>query len=445
MSLLLLQKERMVLKDSKILKEHKILQEFLKKTPNLKKRQLSELPKEQVNFMKYILPKVLREAHKEWVVDKSSIEYTMENHMKCELCGHRPIKKVCIIENKFTKTRLRIGTECVTNFGDQKDIDIDYLIEESKKIQFLDMINRAYPGIERIIADWDYFINKQEILVKNELTKDYWKYGEDAKNLLEEYTNTKTLINRRKKILKEIGIILEKKDKEMEKIEKYVSLNKSNLLIPKRDLVNKIQISGQWKTLDMLREDGIIRHRTLYRINDEEFSKSLVKKINNEMKNIKCKVTSVIKDKKVAYIYNYQGKSLIKLLCSHEDFFFSFYNFITGDEGDNLNLKDLINMSKVYSEESIENFLYDLFSIVEKDGFRLGEIYNQYNDFYLYDKSNKKYYKFNLTHILEKFKLDLFLGDKNIRQKLLDEIKDSSNKIISVEDYKDIKDIRYKS
>jgi len=51
----------------------------------------------------------------------------------------------------------------------------------------------------------------------------------------------------------------------------------------------------------------------------------------------------------------------------------------------------------------------------------------------------------DIRYILEKFKVDLFLEDKNIKQKVLREIENSSNKTISIDDYNHIKEIRYNS
>src|SRR5699024_10027938 len=191
------------------------------------------------------------------------------------------------------------------------DIKMKKLIKDSKKTKLLEEVNKIYPGIERTINEWDYFIGEQEILIKKDIARDYLNYGEDAKRLLKEYTDIKTLVKRRKRILKELGIILENKNKEMDKIKEYVSTNRTHPLIPNRELVNRMKRSASWKTLDLLREDGIIRHRTLFRINDEAFSKSLVNKMNAEMKKINSRVTDVVRNSGVGYIYKYQNKNWI--------------------------------------------------------------------------------------------------------------------------------------
>lgn len=64
----------------------------------------------------------------------------------------------------------------------------------------------------------------------------------------------------------------------------------------------------------MLEEDGIIRHRTLFRIKDEEFSKSLVKSYNMKLKNLDCVIEKVVFKGDLGYQYIYKKKPNIKLL-----------------------------------------------------------------------------------------------------------------------------------
>src|SRR5699024_771476 len=148
--------------------------------------------------------------------------------------------------------------------------------------------------------------------------------------------------------------------------------------------VNRMKRSVRWKTLDLLREDGIIRHRTLFRINDEAFSNSSVNKMNAEMKKINCRANDVVSNSRVGYIYKYQNINWIDLFCRHEKFFFEFYKFITGDDGESLNFEVLLKISQIYGHSSRESFLDELFSSSGNTRFRLDDIYHEYNDFYLF-------------------------------------------------------------
>ena len=84
-----------LLKGSKIIKDYQLLQKFINNTPNLEKDKLVTLYQELQIFFKDIYPKVINEATKEWVVDKSSVYYEEGDNVSCELCGHRPIKNIC--------------------------------------------------------------------------------------------------------------------------------------------------------------------------------------------------------------------------------------------------------------------------------------------------------------------------------------------------------------
>jgi len=452
MTKLLKKREIKLLINSKIIDDHPELQKFIKETPTWNKERLNELDRNIVLYFKNIHPKVMHEVVEEWAVDKDSVEYVEGNKIVCELCGHRPINEVCVIENKFNKKRLKIGNRCVTHFGISKGLDMKKLLQRSKRIKRLSKINLKYPGIEEKIDKWDLFIEKQDILIKEEIKREYLKLGEKAKKILEKYIDEKTTEIEQEELTKEIGKILEDEKKEIEKIENYVKENKDNFLIPSRKLINELKASNKDNVVKMLDEDGIIRHRTLFRIENMNLSKSLINLYNKELKNFDCNITGVTVFKnRVGYELIYKKKNKIKLFCPHHDLCFHYYNFITGDEGDDINFKELIEISEVYGENSIENVLWELFDLIKNSKFKLGEskfgsdIYFDYDEFYAYNKKNKCYYKFTLNEVINNFTLGLFIKDKLIGNKFSNYLEDKYRGIISEKDMDYIRKIRFRN
>ena len=442
---LITKRDRNILTGSKIIEDYLVLKRFIDKTPNWDDRRLNELDNETILFFQNIYSKVLKQATEEWTVDMSSVEYFEGDNMQCELCSQRPIKNICIIENNFTGKKLKIGTECVKHFGIKKDVEIEKLLEQSKRIKGLETLNDIYPGIEREINNWDYFLEKQTILIKKEVSQKYISEGAKAKIILEEYLDTKTSVKRRNKIVESLDTILKNKKIEIKKIEDYVDKNEGNLLIPNRALINRLKSSREWELIEMLEEDGVIRHRTLFRINDEELCKSLVGAINKELKEFNCFVDGVGFDKGLGYIYSYKKKNRIKLFFNHNEFCFNYYNFITGDEGDNIDFGGLINISRIHGENSIENALYELFDLIRNTQFKLEDgIYHEYDNFYVYNKETKSYYELEINSLIKEFTQDLFINTKSTRDKFYNYVLDLCMNPISKKDYDYIIDTRDK-
>src|SRR5690606_24467769 len=132
-------------------------------------------------------------------------------------------------------------------------------------------------GIEREINEWELFIDKQPILVKKDVKEKYLELKKQVEEKLNSYIDPNTSEKQQRKLIKEIGQLRKNKRKEMQKIKDYVREYKDNPLAPSKQLIQRLKSKGLIKVIDMLEEDGIIRHRTLFRIKDEEFSKSLVK------------------------------------------------------------------------------------------------------------------------------------------------------------------------
>jgi|BioPla2DNA2_1021312.scaffolds.fasta_scaffold11179_1 hypothetical protein len=164
MGLLVLKKEINLLKDSEIIKDYPLLKDFIENTPNMTDKDLPNLNEDIQLFFRDIYPKVINEARSEWEVEKGSIDYVEGDKFSCELCGKRPINNICTIENKFTKKRLRIGTDCAD--GMDKNVNLKEVLAEKKKIKHIEKINTIFSGIERIINNWNEFIENQDLYIK---------------------------------------------------------------------------------------------------------------------------------------------------------------------------------------------------------------------------------------------------------------------------------------
>jgi hypothetical protein len=421
LALIVTKKERNLLVGSKIIKDYPVLQDFIDNTPDLTSDKLNTLSYEAQLFFNNIYNKVLDEASREWVIDKSGIEYVEGNKMSCELCGHRPINNICVIENSYTKKRLKIGTECAEYFGISRELDLRKLSKEAKRIKLLESLNLMFPNIENIINDWESIINNQDIIIKNDVKEEYLRIGNKAKILFNRYCDDKTKNVERNNITIELKILFEKGKNEKTQIEKYVNDFKNNPFAPKKILIRDISEQYKRTAINMIEEDGLIKARTLWRINNIDFAHSLIDIINCNLRKINCKVESIHNyEGKLGYFIVYEKMKKYKLFYTYKEFCSNFYSIITGEDSDiiiDLNL--LIKYGELIDELSLERAIYYIFEIIKHSNYCIYATDYIYNEVIIKNKVLNMFYILKMKSFVNSFKKELIKGNKKFGNKVL--------------------------
>ena len=130
-------------------------------------------------------------------------EFTIESAyrspgMKCELCGHNPIKNVFVLKHKTNHNKLNIGCECAKNYIDAdlvdavcKEYDFEYrkIVNPIKFEDYLPALEwaREYKGAARLSS------------VRSQLSK-FINYGNPS-NILAKINGGKTIGKREKEVL----------------------------------------------------------------------------------------------------------------------------------------------------------------------------------------------------------------------------------------------------
>lgn len=216
----------LILKDSKVIKDYPTLQEIVENQINMKPQLIND---EVKRFLKYDYFKVLSKAKEEWFLNIDETKYYMKSEIDCQFCGHRNLKNVCVIENKYTNKRLNIGTECLKKTGAGIGVNVNKILAESKKEKRLEYIEGLFPGIEKEINEWDKFLEEKRILKNEEIVQNYIKLDIKAKKYFELYVDNKTSDKVAKELLLEIERIMQEKEKEIQKLNK-LNIRKSNTL-----------------------------------------------------------------------------------------------------------------------------------------------------------------------------------------------------------------------
>lgn len=94
-------------------------------------------------------------AKNEWTFEYA---YYSEDLQRC-LCGHYPIKNICVIKNKVNKTQTEVGNCCVNKFLDIDDgnkifTSIKRLKEDSTRSMGLEVLEYLYN--KKVLSEFEY-------------------------------------------------------------------------------------------------------------------------------------------------------------------------------------------------------------------------------------------------------------------------------------------------
>lgn len=446
MGKLVVYRERQLITNSKVINDYPQLLRFIKNTPEMDERELYTLENEMQLFFKNIYDKVKKQAILEWNIDISHpIDILEDKHkIRCQLCNHK-IKNVCYIINRMNGKRLKVGTECVKHFGIDKSVSIQKLLEERMRIKRLEDLDKEFPGIESKIDQWLSIVDNQPIFIKNDIKYKYIKLGEKASQLLQYYCEKNLSIPEKRNISEKFHNIFIQRNKEINKIKAYVEKNKNNKLIPSKQIIDSLRRRNQLQALKWLEEDGMIKGRTMFRITDEKFIKSLIIDFNKYLIRFNCRIKGVGTNKgNMGYIIIYNKNKDIKLFCNYRDFCIQYCGLITNEEiYTPLNFNEILKISSIYGEQSIEYSIEILQSYLNNYGIIFDEVYYEYDDAILYDKIKNNGFFIKLSDLLQRYKYLIFKID-NMTQNLYQYILSQSKTRYSKQDIEYMKRRRKK-
>lgn len=414
-------RERKLLMFSKIIEDYPQLMELLETKSDMDESELETLPYEmQLFFKNNIYKKVLKQAVAEWTADTQHPIDILDDDKKirCQLCNHK-IKYVCYIVNKLNNKRLEIGTECVKHFGMELDVPIEKLFKERIRTKRLEELNRFIPNIEMILDNWKSEIDGFPILIPLSIKNPYFKLGDEANKLFEDYLNSTNDISEseKKEFIDKMKSILEQKQKMLNKINEYVLKNVQDPFIPKKEIIDWLKRNNRMRALEWLEEDGRIELRTIFRIEEPNFMKFLVGEMNAILSPIGIHVEGIDENYKGSgYILVSQKNPRIKLFCRHHDFMIKYGGLILGKEiEEELSLKEILKISSVYKEDSVEAAIDVLTFLTKKSDIEFKTCYYDFDEVIVYEHSSKKYIIIKLSRLIENF-IDLIfgMGDKTV-------------------------------
>ncbi len=444
-------KERNLLINSTVIEDYPHLKEFIENTPTMKKCQLDTLHPEMQVFFDNMFSKVLKQAAEEWSGDNQHPIDLLDddNRIRCQLCNHK-IKYVCYIVNKLNANRLEVGRECVKHFGLISDIPIEELFKEMARIKKIEEFNLLVPGIEKVIGTWDGKLDRYPILIPKKMKSPYLALGRRVKELFQEFVGEHEITeDKKEEIFCEIYEILKKQEALLNNIEKYVAEEKNQKYVPTREMVNWLKrkrIKDAYTALDWLEEDGKVAWRTIFRIEEPNFMKSVIKDLNEHFTRIGLKVEKVDTNLN-GYILVSSKKPKIKLFCKHRKLMLDYGGLLFDQDIDKkLTLENVVQISTIYKEEStIDAFIDTISVLTNKFDIEFKENFYDFDEVVVYDKkANNFIIVKHLLSFIDNFKgLPFEVGNETVED-LVKYITLPHNTRYSPTDIKEIRKAREK-
>lgn len=106
-----------------------------------------------------------RSMSKDWDTAKTEwfLHHVMEGVSTC-ICGKNPIQKICILENKYNKDQVILGSTCVEKYMFIKCEHIFTDMAALRKGRFVKLATLDYAKSRGFVNDWEYgfYLNLQK-------------------------------------------------------------------------------------------------------------------------------------------------------------------------------------------------------------------------------------------------------------------------------------------
>lgn len=412
------------------------LRNFLETAKDLKENQLKKLPPEMQNFYRNLLNRFLMEARDEWRKKKENYcDYRGDNKkdwIHCSLCNE-PNKYIFYIVNQYNGNELNVGCECVKNFDKVQGELQKY--RTGKKLAYLVKIEDKFPGIDSQVENWKHDLDNFPFVTKP-LEDSYLKLGERLNKIYNGYLSGKYNFDQ---TVIEIGKILSEKAQLLSNIDDFITKNKND--IPTRNIMTWLKSRGERDLIERLKKEEKITWQTAFKIEEPDFMKSLIPKLNKVLQNIDVTILK-LDPLQSGYVLDVNGtKSL--LFIKYRDIMRDFgWSIFPGElVYMEVTAENIISRSSLYDDNSIDVFLSRLSTKLNNPLFRIYQYDVEVNQIHFLE-NNKDIVSVDLKPFVEKFKSLIFKTDKQSYTDVIDFVKHLPNKRISIEDFKELKNNR---
>lgn len=442
-----------ILLESEIIKKteynwlKKLLEQNMEHT--VKVNQLNNLEDKYRTFLTSSLYKELyRNASNEWIIDHID---ESEEKLECSLCGQKDTKKKYYIRNKINSKILNVGSTCVNNFMDIRDVDgkkISEIEKEWKIQQRRKILNDRYPGIINKINTWNSKIDDIPTIINGDLEDKYDKLYNRIQELYQKFLKNNKIDY---KIVNEINGLVCKGEEVLQLIYKDIDSKKNNeWYITKeiKDWCLKDREKNQI-VLEFLKQDGFVKWRSACRIYERNLVNKIIQKLKDRFNNSDISIRDFNELDNTVLINIVDGNpyvARIDLYCPYSMFVTEYGNVIFDKDKKYTGEKEfVIDNSKILDDSSMNTSINNIRFLLNKSNIRIHTWDIQYNEI-VFCIDNRQYHIINAKKFINnyiKFVFSKKLNDSNIKDIIKYVTKNGSK--TTIEEYNNIIKTREKA
>lgn len=389
-------------------KENKWLKELLeeKSDNSVNIEQCKKLDNSQKTFLKSSLYKDLyKNASDEWNIDHLD---ESEEKLECSLCGQKDTKKNYYIKNKISGKMLNVGSTCISNFRDIRDINGKTVKEISKEWEIQQRkkaLNDTYNGIVEKIDNWNKKIDEIPTIIDGQLEEEYDRVYIKIQDLYSKFIKNRKIDF---ELAKKINDLVYRGEEILEKIYKDIDSKKNN----EWNITKEIK---EWCYKDrdrnnivigFLKKDGVLGWRSACRIYEINLVNKIVGKFKAIFNNSNIFIIGYNEKYNTITINIRDGNAYvarIDLECSYPKFVQEYGGLIFEDETKYNNQKQfVIENSTIIESASIDMSISNIKHLFNKSNLRIHSWNENYNEI-VFTENNKDYIIINAKGFVNKF------------------------------------------
>lgn len=324
-----------------------------KEFPFLSQNEYDVLDIEMKNFLYERFNNMFSVAAKEWDVLKYGLINT-NPHIKCQLCGHNPLKNISIIRNKITKEELVVGSSCIDKYREFTGIhgeSIKELQKNSYKLKNEHLLEQKSSGILRDFTRLKTI--KQEMpLLRKDLERTLEKLNIELQ-AVEKSISSKSIS---KTQLNKIASTHDKVKEFLVKFDEYLYFSENNTYGINKDIVNWLfKRDFDYDLFNQLKQDGKITVDTISSINEPKFMRKIIPLFKENLAKNGYHFAGKLKNNRFPVIYKEWNNVILNV--DNKEFIkkYKMYLFINTEQ--EIDLRFIINISKIVDSYSMRNSL----------------------------------------------------------------------------------------
>lgn len=249
------------------------------KYPHLSSKEFSALPEDKKEFLKLKWIEIFNLAQSEWKVISKFQKNQTKSIIDCQLCGHKELDLISIIENMENGNKFIVGSTCICKFdrinnnnvSDYNDYKKQKRIDE-RKISNEEYLESSFRGIIRNIKEFISIRNDETLIMNNDLEKEY-----DRLNKLLDSDYYELLKIKQNKInLKQIKFVYDSVGQFLLDVKEYKKTCEKNKWGINSKIAKWCNENGNKQLINLLKYTGNIDYFTVDQIKEPNYLKKVI-------------------------------------------------------------------------------------------------------------------------------------------------------------------------